>query len=607
MSVSVPWANKFIQKSDKVYLAVGSSLSTLVALVISVGIANIFRPHLNLPLQLHNDSIWNYSVVMRVSEGWNFNNIRQGFPFGSESRAFPIPDNGSLLILKCLTAVGFSAVSSLNIYFLIGFPVCFCVTYLVLRHFKASAHLSFAGATLYTFLPFHFYRFEHFLYTWYFTVPIFFVIAEGLFRFKDGEEFQVSKNKSLLALMLLLSSFGVYFSVFGSSIVLFGAALGYSRRNAFQLVKKTTALLVVLASGLVINVLPNIWFLLTTESSLSSSVIRSRTAGEIYSFRLIQLLLPNQDHVFRPFRSLTASYNSSAPFVNENHMSTLGIFGSIGFIVLLLVLFFRPKSDEKSTLWFLASTSLLLFLIGTNGGFGSIATYLGLEMLRGWNRISVFIAFGCIAGICLSFQFILKRKWHVLTVSIFVIGFGLLDQVGGFYVFRTEQVKNEFFNSQKFVGLIENSLPVGSAVYNLPYTDFPEPNPTGGLAYENGEGFLYSKSLKWSYGANKSTEGAKFFGSLGSEPLATQMRVIKRLGFNGVYLDLRGFGNEAEQVKEDFLELGLVPMYERADGNVLFFRIIANRISKIESLDVDEIEAVACYQKRIDGSYFESC
>jgi phosphoglycerol transferase len=195
----------------------------------------------------------------------------------------------------------------------------------------------------------------------------------------------------------------------------------------------------------------------------------------------------------------------------------------------------------------------------------------------------------------------------VLLVSILVITVGLLDQVGGFYVFRTGQVRTEFVDSQKFVRLIENSLPVGSAVYNLPYTDFPEPNPTGGLAYENGEGFLHSKSLKWSYGANKSTGGAKFFGSLAAESIATQIRVIKRLGFNGVYLDLRGFGNDAEQVKEDFLELGMVPMHERADGNVLFFRIFASRISKIESLDVNKIEAVACYQKRVDGSYFESC
>jgi phosphoglycerol transferase len=603
----VPSNGKILQNSDKVCLAVGSLLSTLLALVISVGIKSLFSPQLSLPLQLRNDSNFFLSLVTRVSEGWHFNNVRQGFPFGSESRMFPISDNGPLLIIKCLTTIGFPAVTALNIFFLIGFPICFCVTFLVLRRFKVSSALSFSGAVLYAFLPFHFYRYEHVFHTWYFVVPVYFAIAEGLFRFKDGQQFHFSKNRSLLALVLLLSCFGVYFNVFGSILIFFGAALGCSQGNAFQLVKKTTALLVVLASGLFINLLSNIWFLLTAESSLSSSVVRSRTAGEIYSFRLIQLFLPNEDHIFPPFRSLAAAYNSSAPFVNENRTATLGILGSLGFMLLLWVLFFLPKSIGKSTLWFLASTSWMLFLIGTMGGFGSIATYFGLEMVRGWNRISVFVAFGSIAAALFSLQVLVRNYRFLLSVSIIVLSFGLLDQVGGLYIFRPENVKNQFMDSRRFVELIEDSLPRGSAVYNLPYTEFPEPDTTGGLAYENGEGFLHSEGLKWSYGGNKSTEGAEFYRNLASEPISRQLRVIRRMGFGGVYLDLRGFGSDAEQVMSDFLDLGMVPILVRADGNIVFFKIEINQTSQLKQQIKNKFDVVACYEKRPDGSFFESC
>jgi phosphoglycerol transferase len=520
---------------------------------------------------------------------------------------YPAPDNASWLALKLLTALGLSSFEASNLYFLIGFPVCFALSFAVLRKFKLNPKFSSTAALLYTFLPFHFYRFEHLTYTWYFVVPVYFMVAFKLFSLEDEEEFHFSREMRWILLMFFLSCFGVYYSLFGLILIVSSTVVKCSRRNVVQLGKITAALTGTLVLGSVVNLIPNIWFVLTNKTQVSDSVLRSKTGGDVYSFRLIQLLLPNQDHLFPPLRTLANSYNLNASFVNENRSATLGVVGSVGLMILLFVLLRGSSGYRKSNIWFLASVSWLLFLVGTTGGFGPMATYLGLESIRGWNRISVFVAFGCIAGAFLVFQYFVIRKWHVLLVSILVITVGLLDQVGGFYVFRTGQVRTEFVDSQKFVRLIENSLPVGSAVYNLPYTDFPEPNPTGGLAYENGEGFIHSKSLRWSYGANKSTEGAKFFGSLASESIATQIRVIKRLGFNGVYLDLRGFGNDAKQVKVDFLELGMVPMYERADGNVLFFRIFASRISKIESLDVNEIEAVACYQKRVDGSYFESC
>ena len=607
MTVARSGNSKLFQTPERVYLLGGVLLTSLIAIVVAVGLANVFKPQINLPFFYSGDSIFGAIGTKRISEGWIFNNPRQGFPFGSESRMYPAPDNASWLILKLLTALGLSSFAASNLYFLIGFPACFALSFDVLRKFKLDPIFSVAAALLYTFLPFHFYRFEHLTYTWYFVVPVYFKVALKLFSLEDEEEFQFSREIRWISLMFFLSCFGVYYTLFGLTLIMFSAVVKCSRYNVVQLGKITTTFAGTLILGSVVNLIPNIWFLLKNKTEVSESVLRSKTAGDVYSFRLIQLLLPNEDHLFAPLRTLANSYNLNASFVNENRSATLGVVGSVGLMILLFVLLRGSLENSKSNLWFLASTSWFLFLVGTTGGFGPMATYLGMESIRGWNRISVFVAFGSIAGAFFLLQYFAKSRRHVLLISILVIAFGLLDQVGGFYTFRTGQVRNEFVDSQKFVELIESSMPVGSAVYNLPYTDFPEPNPSGGVAYESGEGFLHSKSLKWSYGLNKSTEGAKFFGSLASESIATQIRVIKRMGFNGVYLDLRGFGNDAMQVKVDFLELGMVPMYERADGNVVFFRTGAKRISEIESLDVNEIQAVACYQKRLDGSYFESC
>ena len=39
-------------------------------------------------------------VIRRISEGWVFDNYRQGYPFGSNILDYPLPDVGSHVILK---------------------------------------------------------------------------------------------------------------------------------------------------------------------------------------------------------------------------------------------------------------------------------------------------------------------------------------------------------------------------------------------------------------------------------------------------------------------------------------------------------------------------
>ena len=161
MTVTGSGNSKLFQTPERVYLLGGVLLTTLIAIVVAVGLTNVFKPQMNLPFFYSGDSIFGAIGTKRISEGWIFNNPRQGFPFGSESRMYPAPDNASWLILKLLTALGLSSFAASNLYFLIGFPACFALSFDVLRKFKLDPIFSVAAALLYTFLPFHFYLFEH--------------------------------------------------------------------------------------------------------------------------------------------------------------------------------------------------------------------------------------------------------------------------------------------------------------------------------------------------------------------------------------------------------------------------------------------------------------
>jgi phosphoglycerol transferase len=128
--------------------------------------------------------------------------------------------------------------------------------------------------------------------------------------------------------------------------------------------------------------------------------------------------------------------------------------------------------------------------------------------------------------------------------------------------------------SRTFVAEIERTLAPRAAVYQIPYMPFPEVPPRHALgAYDQAVGFLDSRHLRWSYGCIKGRECARFFEALDHEPLETQLAVIRRLGFSGIYLDKRGYeDNGAAAITELRRLLGVDPI-ERDDGQVAFFTV----------------------------------
>ncbi|KQB78960.1 hypothetical protein AK964_05260 [Clostridium butyricum] len=92
---------------------------------------------------------------------------------------------------------------------------------------------------------------------------------------------------------------------------------------------------------LFINLLPSI-----INKSSTEPPIRGSGEAELYSFKILHLLFPSNtginfiDREFNRYISSTASNN-------ENATSFIGIFACIGFIMLILVLFFYRYQEEK--------------------------------------------------------------------------------------------------------------------------------------------------------------------------------------------------------------------------------------------------------------------
>jgi len=398
--------------------------------------------------------------------------------------------------------------------------------------------------------------------------------------------------------LIVLASFGVYYAVFGAIIILVsGIAGAFKNQNPSNAILAFFAILAVIF-GVLINVGPNI--INNYVNGRNQEVaIRHPAESEIYGLKMMQLILPVNGHRLKKLSETRQKYTSTTPLINENNSSTLGLFGTAGFLVtglLLIVILAGAKVDSRLNL--LTLLVIVLFLFGTIGGLGAFFSWFISPLIRGWNRISIFIGFGAIATFFLVAQLFIekyfpstKKKPTILFVALTVLSVGLYDQTKWACQSCQERTKVAFEMEREFIQKIEQSLPQGSAIYQLPYMPFPEASHLNRLAsYHLSAGFLHSKSLKWSYAGMRGRSGDFFYRSLSNEPIEEQLEIIKKLGFAGIYIDRRGYEDNANAIIDEFSLLIAKPTFIRSDGEIVFFPVKTEVTpANLESLTPEQI------------------
>jgi phosphoglycerol transferase len=589
-------------KEDWWLVLFGSLCSFFLASVLMSGWPAGLWPNISIPYQYSGDGLFHAWMAQRVTEGWLFENARSGYPFGSSFLDFPGSDFGSHLLIKLLGMLLGNSFIGTNLFFLLGFPAVFIASFVVMRAFGLLRSFSLVGALLFTFLPFHILRFNHLFYTWYFVVPIFFYLSFAIFQSSDDGGWKkisslvVVKYLALVLALLILASFGVYYALFGVIVVSLGGALGWLKSRRLHAPARALLIVSVLVAGVLLNVTPNL--IGDYQNGANPEVAqRSPLEAEIYSFKLMQLILPRADHRIPWVGAFTNYYNSIFPLINENASSTLGVVGSLGLLIgFLLLLASLSGVRLNSTLGFLVAVVFVLFMFGTIGGLGAIFSSFVSASIRGWNRISVFVGFGAILIFFIALQMLVERfsskvRLWSLIIALVLLFVGLYDQTVPACGTCNVKEQDAYKSDREFVRAIEDSLPTGSAVYQLPYLGFPETPPLFRLSvYQLAAGVLHSKALRWNFGGMKGRDGDLFYRSLSQEPLGKQIDVVQRLGFKGIYIDRRGYSDNAKGLVDGLTTLlGEAPLLTSANGELVFFRLNSSASVDLAGLSVRHI------------------
>src|SRR5205814_2219326 len=136
-----------------------------------------------------------------------------------------------LVLLRVLGALTGDPAATVNLLFVLSFPLVAVAALLVLRRLRVSALPAAVGALLYAFLPYHFYRGENHLFlSGYYTVPLAVYLALGLL---DGRADDHRSRRQMLlrfAGCVLVGSGGAYYTPL-SALLIAVAAVAANHNN----------------------------------------------------------------------------------------------------------------------------------------------------------------------------------------------------------------------------------------------------------------------------------------------------------------------------------------------------------------------------------------
>ena len=579
------------------------AMCAVIALLVATYVFHLWSIDLHLPLIGYGgddlQALMEYKTI--VETGWVYVNPAIGAPFGSV--LLDIPSGNGLHFLLGLVLSRFTRQPELiyNLYYLAGFPLAAITSLLFLRKIKIPFQIALPGAIAFSFLPFHLLRYHHLWLASYYMLPLGLLAilqaANGdltVFTWDEQRrtlKFDVRQRRvsRWLIVCVMAASSGVYYAYFMIFVACISAVRCLSlggREPRLSRSLNCVGLACIFAVAAAINGAPYYIYGAINKGLSEPAVVRSRLEAELYGLRVIQLLLPSAIHRVPQLAAATLSYNATAPLVNENSTASLGLIGGVGFLYSLLVLF---RQHSKTALDdYLGFINIACVLLATIGGFGSGIDYFLFQGIRAYNRISVVIGLVSVAAFCRLAQHAetgigqvirsknAKTRAAVSTaVGFLLLGAVFVDQCY-FPNFESAHRRTAiaFENDERFARAIENDLPAGAMVFELPFMRYPENGPINKVGdYDEFRPYLHSSGLRWSYGGVKGREASDWNKATAALPTEQMLRRLAAAGFAGIYVDRFGYEDAARQTEASICVFVKTPPIVSDDNRFVFYDI----------------------------------
>lgn len=579
----------------------------LVALLAAAWALKLWHADLSLPLRYTavDDTKFYLMLVKGISgHGWFLTNPSLGAPFGQQLFDFPQgADDLNFLLIRFLALFSSNPALLANLFYLATFVLAAFTAHVVLRSLGVSTPSAGLVAVLFAVLPYHFFRGEsHMLLSAYYAVPLSAYLFFSLIGNRDlftarpthvprALKWLSGRTLTTLGLCVVIGSASLYYATLAEFLLLAATVVALVLRRPRRQLVTGAVVVIAIAATLAANLAPSLVYQL--RHGTNHQLTRSALQDESHGLKLTNLVLPNPNSRIGPLAHLAGRYdNAVAPSYCEACYASLGTVGTAGFLWLAVC----GLGTLLGAVGWYGSRRLfrhsafgvgVALAVASIGGISSLVEFFITPDIRGWNRISIFIAFFSFLAVGL----LLDRLWlwtrrgrrELLAGSALAAGlfaFGVYDETSDFFVPPYSAIARQYRSDDAFVHAIEARLPPGASVFQLPYVPFPEGYPLGptnstapsyNSSYELLRGYLHSRQLRWSYGAMKGRP-ADWSSQLAPKPLGLVLPAVAAAGFQGLWVDPQGYPADGGRQIRSALQalLGPAPLVSPA-GDLWFF------------------------------------
>jgi phosphoglycerol transferase len=586
---------------------------TLMAVVV---VFKLWDANLSVPWLYGRDGISQAAITKGIlRDGWWTTNHSLGFPLGLDYRDYPLGgENAHWLLIKALGAFSSDPNLITNTYFLLGFFLISLSAHFVLRAFGVARWFAVTGAVLFAFLPYHLLRG-----TWHLTLGAFWSVPIAcLFtillqrdplpffaRVDDRLRVDWTSPRSLWLVVgaLVIGSAGTYNAAFAIVLMLCVALVRCIAVRDVRPIVVAVALCGFIGVAFLAN---NASALQYQREHGKNTEVAQRTVPESdnYALRPVQLVSPIPGHRIPAFSKVTAEVlGANNNSEGTSYLGTVGTIGLLGLALASLSLLAgrrRVRGDELPMK--LATPTAFAVVFGVAGGFSWVLGLAGLAEIRAWNRISVFIAFYCLAAVMWwattylpRWSWVAARAWVIPALALSLVVLGVADQTSAAIVPDSHGYEAAYASDARFVRRIEQQLQPGDAVYQLPYLPFPEAEletpPYGMVDYDPLRGFLHSDTLEWSYGGMRGRDG-DWQESVSRWPREAFLDAITAVGFRGLWIDRFGYADRGRELEADITALVGTPPTVSDDDRFAFYDLERHAAALQDQVGPDGIRAL---------------
>ena len=556
---------------------------------------------LNIPMQyLGGDDMGVIvNAKMMVEQGWNMTSDRLGAPYSVQYYDFTssMMHNAGLVIMKIFALITRDAAATMNLSYLSIFFIAGIISYFVMRNLKVNCWVNALASSVFALSPYMLYRnIGHIVLTECYFVPLSILLCLWIYErddvlVPDKNFFKRKINYVALLFTFLIANNGIaYYPFFTCFIFMVTAVSKLVKTGKIKEGLRGVIATVMVCFFVVLSILPGKIYTMTHGTNAAAIDRAGFEQAELYGMKISQLFMPVNGHgIYDKYIDI---YNENAFLVNENSTAYLGIIGMIGFIILMICLFTKKDSALNKRLGYLSELNITMVLMGTIGGIGAMFSFFISPMLRGYNRISIFIEYACILAVALLADKLVnvlkarinnkkekKVKYNILLYGMTVVFgcicvFSIWEGCPALVTPAYDTIEAEYTSDKEFVEAIEDELAPGSMIYQLPYHKYPEDGPVNDMAdYHLYIGYLHSNTLKWSYGSIKGREEDEWNESVSEMKYEDMASYLKEQGFAGIYVERRAYTEEELTELENTLEAitGSKPL-ESNNNNLSFFK-----------------------------------